>query len=178
MNKIALSGFTLLEMLVVGIILGVVATVTLPLLNSNDPQKLQVAAEESANALRFALSEAKRTGGYILVDGKSTTGHLKLYYSNSSGNLNTAILDPVTKRALDIDVATGAFTSGVTLTPQFMAGGSAKKKLLIGPGITQLQGFDSSTEGILQANSGVLLNLGSQSVMVKLDQATGLVTLP
>ena len=178
MNKIAASGFTLVELLVVVVILGVVATVTLPLLNANDPQKLQVAAEETANTLRFALSEAKRTGGYVLVDGKTTAGHLKLYYSNSSGNVNTAILDPLTKRTLDIDVATGTFTNGVTLTPKFMAGGSAKKKLLIGPGLSQMQGFDSATEGNLQANSGILLTIGSQSKMVNINQATGLVTLP
>lgn len=178
MNKIAKSGFTLVEMLVVVIIMGIIATVTIPLLSSNDPQKLNVAAEETANVLRLAISEAKRTNGYVLVDGLATTGHFKLYYSNSSGNLITAFTDPLTKRTMDIDIVTGAFSSGVTVTPQFIAGGSARKGLLIGPGLTQMQGFDSATEGMLQANSGVLLTLGSQSVFVSLDNKSGLVTLP
>lgn len=178
MNKIAKSGFTLVEMLVVVTILGIIATVSIPLMSSNDPQKLNVAAEETANVLRLALSEASRTNGYVLVDGKANAGHFKLYYSNSSGNLTTAFTDPLTKRTLDIDITTGAFSSGVTVTPQFMAGGSAKKRLLIGPGLTQMQGFDSSTEGLLQSNSGVLLTLGNQSVFVGLNQNTGLVTLP
>ncbi|HPV33202.1 MAG TPA: prepilin-type N-terminal cleavage/methylation domain-containing protein, partial [Methylotenera sp.] len=65
MNKIAKSGFTLVEMLVVVIIIGIIATVTIPLLSSNDPQKLNVAAEETANVLRLAISEAKRTNGYV-----------------------------------------------------------------------------------------------------------------
>jgi len=178
MNKIAKSGFTLVEMLVVVTILGIIATVSIPLMSSNDPQKLNVAAEETANVLRLALSEASRTNGYVLVDGKAVAGHFKLYYSNSSGNLTTAFTDPLTKRTLDIDITTGAFSSGVTVTPQFMAGGSARKRLLIGPGLTQMQGFDSATEGALQANSGVLLTLGNQSVFVGLNQNTGLVTLP
>ena len=122
MNKIATSGFTLVEMLIVIVILGIVAKVALPLLGSNDPQKLSVAAEETANTLRFALSEAKRTGSYVLVDGKTTAGRLKLYYSTISGNLTTAITDPLTKRTLDLNVTSSAFSQGVTLTPQFRAG--------------------------------------------------------
>ena len=70
MNKIATSGFTLVEMLIVIVILGIVAKVALPLLGSNDPQKLSVAAEETANTLRFALSEAKRTGSCLLYTSR------------------------------------------------------------------------------------------------------------
>lgn len=178
MKKIAQRGFTLVEMLIVIVILGIVAKVAIPLLSSNDPQKLNVAAEETANLLRFALSEAKRTDGYVLVDGKSSSGRLKLYYSNSSGSASSVINDPLTKRAMDINVSTSAFSNGVTLTPQFMAGSSARKSLLVGSGLSQMQGFDTSTEGALQANSGVLLTLGSQSVTVSINEVTGLVTLP
>ncbi|MDI1298379.1 type II secretion system protein [Methylotenera sp.] len=180
MNKIAQSGFSLLEMMIVVTILGVVATVTLPLLGSNDPQKLNVAAEETANTLRFALSEARRTNGYVLIDGRTTSGRLRLYYSTSNGNLTSAIIDPLTKRATDLNVTNSAFSQGVTLTPQFRAGGSARTQLLIAPNVAQMQGFDGigGNEGALQANSGVLLRLGSQSTFVSINQTTGLVTLP
>ena len=180
MRKIAQRGFTLVEMLIVIAILGIVAKVAIPLLSSNDPQKLGVAAEETANLLRFALSEAKRTGGYVLVDGQTTAGRLSLYYSNSNANLSSAITDPLTKRAAILNVKDNAFSQGVTLTPQFRAGGSARTQLLIAPGVTQMWGFSgvSSNEGTLQANSGVLLTLGSQSVTVSINQTTGLVTLP
>lgn len=185
MKGIAESGFTLGEMLVTVVILAVVTTVALPLLSSNDPQKLSVAAEETANTLRFALSEAKRTGGYVLVDGKTASGRLKLYYSTATANVpptagTSAINDPLTKRATDLAVSSSAFSQGVTLTPQFWAGGLARPQLLVGPGLSQMQGFDGATNnlGALQANSGVLLTLGSGSVMVGLNQVTGLVTLP
>jgi type II secretory pathway pseudopilin PulG len=166
-------------MLVTITILGTAANAVVPLLSSNTPQKLTVAAEETANTLRFALSEAKRTGGYVLVDGKNTSGHLKLFYSTSCANLTTEITNPLTKRTADLNVANSTYSRGVTLMPQFRAGGSAQTQLLIGPALTQMQGFNgvADNKGTLQANSGVLLALGSQSVMVSINQTTGLVTL-
>jgi prepilin-type N-terminal cleavage/methylation domain-containing protein len=185
MHKIATSGFTLVEMLITISVLGILAAAAIPLLSSNDPQKLSTAAEETANTLRFALSEAKRTGGYVLVDGKTTSGRIKLYYSNANAQVpptsgTSAMIDPLTKVATDLNVNASAFSKGVTLTPQFSAGGSVRQQLLIGPGLSQLQGFDgtSNPEGTLQANSGVLLSYGSQSVTVSINEVTGLVTLP
>jgi prepilin-type N-terminal cleavage/methylation domain-containing protein len=180
LKRIAASGFTLVEMLVSITILGIIAAAMIPLLSSNDPQKLSVAAEETANMLRFALSEASRTGTYVLVDGKSATGQLGLYNSDSSGNLSSAINDPLTKRAAILNVSGSPFSQGVSLAPQFRAGGSAWPQLLIGPGLSQLQAFDGAAvnKGALQPNSGVLLSYGGQSITVSLNEATGLVSLP
>ena len=184
MNRICPSGYTLAEMLITVSILGIVAIAAIPLLSSNEPQRLAAAAEESANLLRFALSEAARTGGYVLVDGRTTAGHLKLYYSNANAELppaagTSAISDPLTKLATDLDVAGSAFSSGVTLTPQFNAGGNTYQQLLIGPGTSQLQVFDGSlNQGALQAASGILLSYGTQSVTVGINEVTGRVTLP
>jgi type II secretory pathway pseudopilin PulG len=166
-------------MLLTVAILGILARAALPGLASGDDQKMQVAAEETANTLRFALSEAKRTGGYVLVDGESTSDHLFLYYSDGFGNQVGAIIDPLTKRAVDLNVRNNPFSQGVRLTPQFRAGGSAQPQLLIGPGLSQLQGWvDDEAEGALQANSGVLLSYNTLSTLVSLNPVTGLVTLP
>jgi prepilin-type N-terminal cleavage/methylation domain-containing protein len=183
MKRIAASGFTLVEMLVVVVILGVVAKVTIPLLSSNDPQKLSVAAEETVNTLRFAFSEVKRTNGYVLVDGLTTAGRLKLYYSDINANLGTAINDPLTKRASDLNVTSSVFSQGVTLTPQFRGGGQVRALLLIDPTLTQMKAPVSIGGGVggglaLQANTGVLLTLGSQSILVSINEKTGLVALP
>jgi prepilin-type N-terminal cleavage/methylation domain-containing protein len=185
MNRIAACAFTLVELVTTVAILAVVATVAIPLLSSGDPQKLSVAAEETANTLRFALSEAKRTGGYVLVDGKTTSGQLKLFYSSSTAQVpptvGTAVVnDPLTKRAAVLDVTGSAFSRGVALLPQFRAGGQIRPQLLIGPGVSPLQGFDGvgNNFGVLQANSSVTLSYGSQSVVVGINELTGLVTLP
>lgn len=180
MKKIAHSGFTLAEMLVSTAILGIIAAAVIPMLSSNALQKFSVAAEETANTLRIALSEARRTGGYVLVDGETASGHLRLYHANSSGSPVDAINDPLTKRTIDLDVFNSAFSQGVTLTPQFIGGGSPYMQLLIGPGITQLQVYSgaSTNHGVLQSGSGVLLNYGVQSVIIGINEVTGLVTLP
>ena len=186
MKKIAKSGFTLVEMLIVIVILGIVAKVAIPMLSSNDPQKLSVAAEETANLLRFALSEANRTGGYVLVDGKTTSGQLALYYSNASAQIppsvgTAAVIDPLTKRAMVLDITNSAFSQGVTLTPIFMFSMSnSATQLLIGPGTANLEVFNGSSvdKGPLYPNSQVLLSYGSQSIAVSINEITKLVTLP
>lgn len=180
MKRIALSGLTLVEMLVSVAILGITAAAVIPLLSSNDPQRLGVAAEETANLLRFALSEASRTGGYVLVDGRVVPGHLRLFNADNIGNANGAISDPLTKRTIDLDVRNSTFSQGVTMTPQFRAGGAPWPQLLIGPGLAQLQAFDGagSNKGSLEANSGVQLSYDGQSITVSINEVTGLVSRP
>jgi type II secretory pathway pseudopilin PulG len=183
MTGIGGRGFTLAEMLMVIVTLAAVAAVSVPMLSANDPQKLNVAAEEVANLLRFAVSEAQRTGGYVMVDGKTVPGHLRIYYSDATGHVpptagTTEVNDPLTKRAADLDVGASAFSPGVTLTPRFMGGGTARPQLLIGPGLTQLQAFDGITEGVLGTGSGVLLSLGGQSATIAISELSGLVTVP
>jgi prepilin-type N-terminal cleavage/methylation domain-containing protein len=178
-------GFTLAELLIVIAVISIIAAAAFTLLSSGDSKRLDVAAEETANVLRFALGEALRTGGYVLVDGKSTAGQLALYNSNANAQTppvagTSAINDPLTKRAAILDISGSPFSQNVTLTAQFRAGGSAWTQLLIGPGLTQMQVFDgaSTNKGPLQANSGVRLGYGGQSVSVAINEATGLVTLP
>jgi prepilin-type N-terminal cleavage/methylation domain-containing protein len=184
METIAARGFTLVEMLTVTTILAIVAAAAIPLLSANDPQKLSIAAEETANILRFALSEARRTGGYVLVDGKTTAGQITLYYSNSSAAVppasgTAAVYDPMTKRAAVLMPAGSPFSQGVVLTPNFKVGANGWPQLLIGPGLTQMQAFDGvANKGPLQANSNVLLSFGSQSTTVSINSVTGLVTSP
>jgi prepilin-type N-terminal cleavage/methylation domain-containing protein len=185
------QGFTLAELLVVVAIIGIVAAVAVPLLSFQDSKKLDVAAEEVGNALRFAVNEARRTGSYILVDARTVPGRLKVVTSDATGADLGPVNDPLTKRALDIDIAGGAFSGTVSMTPTFMQGGTAYAQLLIGPQCCtagQLQVFDgpSVNMGALQSRSGIVLSLGPPSVTgcflsswcVTIDEITGFVAIP
>ncbi len=172
------QGFTLAELLVVVAIIGTVAAVAIPLLSFQDSKKLDVAAEEVGNALRFAV-EGGRSGAYLLVDAKTAPGRLKVVTSNATGADLGPVNDPLTKRALNIDIEGGAFSAPVSMTPRFMQGGTPYKQLLIGPA-GQLQVFDgpSANRGALQSGSGIVLSLGSPSVTVTINETTGFVAVP
>lgn len=177
------EGFTLTELLVVLVVIGIVGALAIPVFSSSlQSKKLEVAAQEVASAMRFAVSEARRSGGYVMVDGK-TIGHLKVYYSNASGGVGAAVSDPLTKRALDLDVSGSSSSAGVTVTPKFLGSSGVRDVLLISPDAQPqfwaLKGYGGgSNDGPLQAGSGVLLTLGTQSVTVAINEVTGRVTLP
>ena len=163
-------------MIVIALI-GIVAAVTIPLLRAQDPVRLDAAATEVGNALRFALKEAQRSGGYLLVD-VSTPGQLRVHASNASGAMLAAVNDPLTKSALDIGTSQPQWPSSVAITGRFFSGGVAYSQLLVGPA-GQLQAFEGGVNrGPLQPGSGVELSAGSVSVVVAISETTGRVALP
>jgi prepilin-type N-terminal cleavage/methylation domain-containing protein len=171
------QGFTLAEALTVVALIGILALALIPLASSQNPAKLDVAATEIGNALRFAINEAQRTGGYVLVDG-SDPGHLRIFHSDAAGASLDLVSDPLTKRALVLDTSGPAVLGQVSMTPKFFKASTAYPQLLIGPG-TQLQAFDKGNKkGALDAGSGVVVTLGAHSVTVGLNEITGLVTIP
>jgi Tfp pilus assembly protein FimT len=155
--------------LIVIALIGTVAVVAVPMLRSQEPVRLDAAATEVGNALRFALSEARRSGGYVLVD-VSAPGPLRVHASNASGALLGPVDDPLTKNALDI--------GSVAMTGKFYSGGVAYSQLLVGPA-GQLQAFEGGVNrGPLQPGSAVELSAGSLSAVVAISEATGRVALP
>lgn len=57
----ARAGFTLTEMLVAVAVLAALAAVALPMLSTLEPRRVELAAAELVQALRFARSESERT---------------------------------------------------------------------------------------------------------------------
>jgi type II secretory pathway pseudopilin PulG len=157
-------------------LIGIVAAASIPVLRSQSPAKLDAATTEVGNVLRFAISEANRTGAYLFVDG-SSDGRLRVFNATSAGLILGNASDPLTKAALVIDASAPPWSGDITMRASFLQGGNAYKQLLVGPG-TQLVVFDSGlSRGVMQSGSGVTLTLGASSATVTLD-TTGKVTLP
>jgi len=157
-------------------LIGIVAAASIPVLRSQSPAKLDAAATEVGNVLRFAISEANRTGAYLLVDA-STDGRLRVFNANSLGVVLGNANDPLSKAALQIDASAPPWSGDIGMTASFLTGGTAYKQLLIGPG-TLLRVFDSGiNRGAMQTGSAITVTLGSASATVAIE-TTGRVTIP
>jgi prepilin-type N-terminal cleavage/methylation domain-containing protein len=170
-------GFTIAEMLIVVLIVGILAVAVVPTLGVSG-KKLEVAGQEVGNALRFALSESRRTGGFVLVDAGTSPGRVLVVNSDVTGARGSDVVDPVTKRAMDIDVASSAFSTGVQMSPRFIGPSGAHAQLLIGPGPVFWAAQGSVVMGTLQPGSGIDLALGTRTITVSFDSVTGRVVIP
>jgi prepilin-type N-terminal cleavage/methylation domain-containing protein len=120
-------GFTLLEILIVITILGTVAAAAVPMISSPDPQRLDLAAEEVASALRFARNEAMRTGQDLGVNSSTAQGRVRVFrydLSQPSPVEDYSVYHPIDKKLYDITFASAPFTAGVTITKADFKSGS------------------------------------------------------
>lgn len=116
-------GLHLIELLIIIAILGMTAVVALPHLAATDPARLDLAAQEVADALRFARAEALRTGlpHGALVDhdaSQATYKDLAVYRVDTAASpFGIAALSyhPVDKQAYDRALGGGAQGSGIRL---------------------------------------------------------------
>ena len=171
-------GYTLAELVVVALILAVLAAAAVPLMTAPNESKLDAAAAEVGNALRFAVAESRRTGRHVLVDAETRPGHVLLLTSDAAAARGADVVDPLTKRAMDIDVAASAFSAGVSVNPKFLGTSGAFGQLLIAPTPAFSASQSSIVIGPLQPGSGIDLMLGARTVTVAFDSVTGRVTTP
>lgn len=175
-------GVTLAEMLITVAFVATLSAVAIPSFNTADADRLEVAAAEVRNALRFARSEAMRRGKNVLFDAESSPGQVKILVTScTSLGAPSEVTDPRTKLAFGTNVSNGPFSAGVALTPNFLAGGTAYGGVVFNSAgvpadVCQVTGMNS--KGTLQAGSGVLLTLGSRQTTVALDATSGRVTGP
>ncbi|MEZ5542666.1 MAG: GspH/FimT family pseudopilin [Pseudomonadota bacterium] len=108
-------GVTLVELLVVVAILGIVAVAAIPFLSSVDPQRLEAAARVYAEAIRFARSEALRTGtpyGYSVIPAEQRIRVFRADMGTSPPTPVYDVYDPVSKRLYDVSLQ-GDSTRGI-----------------------------------------------------------------
>jgi type II secretion system protein H len=172
-------GYSLPELLAVVIILGVAAAVAIPDISTTNPNKLDLAAEELAQAMRYARSEALRTGEPRGFRQQSSTKRIRVFRPDTSATPWALVYDiyhPVSKQLYDIDLDTHPFVQVDSLSHNRVYRGTCNK-----PGSIY---FDSSgiprcvdPETVLLEQFDVTLTLGNHTRVVTLNGITGRVTV-
>lgn len=124
-------GFTLAELLLVALILSVVALVALPGLSTSKGNKLTLASSEVVEALRFARSEARRTGIHHGVRVTANKRRVRVFWLDTGTVPPTEhfeVRHPMSKRIYDIDVTEGFFTGGVEVVASFLYQGGGSEE--------------------------------------------------
>ncbi|MGB5275689.1 MAG: GspH/FimT family pseudopilin [Gammaproteobacteria bacterium] len=176
-------GYSLPELLAVVIILGITAAVVVPDISTTNPNTLDLAAEQVAQAIRYARSESLRTGEIHGVEISQNTQRVVAYKADLTTtpvSIADILYHPVSKQKLDYDVDTGPMTDGVSITntqdPFLYATGRRNNLLFDHTGVPIWIVNSTGTTYILQ-DGMVQLSDGGDNRSVRVAQITGRVTV-
>ena len=116
----ALNGYSLLELTLVVLILGIMAAAVVPsFFSATGPYKLELVAEEIAQALRFAQNEARRTGkhyGATISQATQTITVKKWDITTDPVSTELVPYHPVSKKGFVFDADGFSLAPGVSIT--------------------------------------------------------------
>ncbi len=111
-------GFSLVELVVVLTLLSLSAVILIPAVQPTQGYRLDLAASEFADAMRFARSEALRTGKPHGFLAESSENRIRVFRANTITTPLTPVHDvyhPVSRRLYDLDLDTEDALAGVTM---------------------------------------------------------------
>lgn len=156
-------GFSLIELLVVVGLLALVAAIAAPALDKPDEASLERAAVEVAAAIRFAQSEAIRTGVKYGLIGDTNTSTLQVYRLDEAVNPPVVVYDaydPFTKQRYSLSLTDIA--AGITLASAHFQFESVAMPL-------SFVGFSGETGVPTYSDSGALRMLENGYFRIELD---------
>ena len=178
-NHAAHSGYSLLELTLVVLILGIMAAAVVPSFFSASPEKLELAAREFADAMRFARSEAMRLGRPMGFRQQSSQKRIRVFRLDTATLPWTPIYDvyhPVSKKLYDIKLDSHPFASVDSLSHDRVFRGACNQ--------TGNVYFDAAgiprcvnPETVPLDRFEVTFTLGNDSRLLTLNSITGQVTI-
>lgn len=172
-------GFSLVELLIVVTILGIVATVAVPDISTTNASRLGLAAEEIANAMRFARSESIRSGAPRAFIQQSAEKRIRVFRPDTSLSPWSPVYDvyhPLSKQLYDISLAEHSFAAVNTVVDNAVYQGSCNS-----PNNVYFDNVGTARctdpETILLKQYDVTLTLGKLTRVVTLNGITGRVSV-
>lgn len=168
-------GYSLPELLAVIMILGIVASVAIPDISTTNPDQLELAAEEVAEAVRFARGESIRTGEPHGFFTDLPNKQIRVFRADTTSNPPTPVYDvyhPVSKRLYDIDLDDHPFARADALS-----GGANYQGVCNKPRYTLFDAdgtaWCADPQTILYLNGIITFTLGDHTRTLSLDGITG-----
>lgn len=170
------QGFSLLEMIIVVLILSIIAAIVLPNLSTTAPLKLDAAARQVAEAVRFARAEAIRTKIPHGINIDVTNDRLRVY----SLPVATPVYDvyhPLDKQLYDIQLNTDPIVAGVNLvSASFSFVGSFSSSIYLGFNAEGNPKYTSGSDYMLTSGT-ITLSYQGQQRLIAIAPVTGRVTI-
>lgn len=178
-NHGAQCGYSLLELTLVVLILGIMAAALVPSFFPANPEKLDLAAEIQAEAMRFARAEAMRRGVPMGFRQQNAQKRIRVYSLDTGTAPWTVVYDvyhPVSKKLWDVRLDDHPFAAAdsVSAVKNFRgACNSAANVYFDKAGIARC----ADPETVPVESYVVTLTLGGETRTVSLDGFSGKVTV-
>jgi len=166
------SGFTLIEVAMVALVIGLIAAVALPTGTNTMAARVDSAAAEVAAAVRFARDESNRTGDSYGVRQQNGANRFRVFRLDGAGTPIYDVYHPMAKQLWDIDFDTAPHFRDLTINRTMSWRGSCNKDGNIAFRDGGTPGCTDPTTALL--DQGVLtLSLDNISRDVVIDGFTG-----
>jgi len=183
-KKRCLAGFSLVELTIVVMLLAIMAAVVIPDSSPGKQRKLELAANQIAQALRFAQGEALRTGQHHGVTISQVTQRITVIkWDITTDPVSTELVPyhPVSKQSFEFDAAGLILSRGISISNAsdiFLYDGIGRRRSLIFDpmGIpVWVRGSDGS---VFRLTNGVVeLSDGNSLIEVAVAPLTGRISI-
>jgi len=175
----AQRAYTITELLAVVVLLGLAATIAMPSPTPGESRKLDFAAIEIANAMRFARSEAMRTGDAKGFHQQWDAKQIRVFSIDTDSlpaTIEYDVYHPVDKTLYvrQLKQQPFVFDGNIQNSPDYRGTCDATSKVYFDAGGTP---WCSDPDDVLLERFDVKLTLGTSSRVVTLSGITGRVTI-